>query len=60
MPKPKERTKLRRPRQQQAGVKSTGNLFMDGTSWNEVKRKCDEFMQSRGIPKEVTPIFIQQ
>lgn len=33
---------------------------MDESNWTEFKRKCDEFMRSRGIPKEVTPIFIQQ
>jgi len=56
----KTKQKLRKPRKETAGVRQGDNLFMDGTSWNEFKRKCDEFMQSRGIPKEVTPIFIQQ
>ena len=60
MTKPKDQTKLRRPRKDRSGVKQTGNLFMDDTNWTEFKRRCDEFMQSRGIPKEVTPIFIQQ
>jgi len=55
-----EKRRSRKPRREIAGLKETDNLFMDGTSWSEFKRKCDEFMQSRGIPKEVTPIFIQQ
>ena len=54
------RPKLKKVHRERAGVKETDNLFMDGSSWHEFKRKCDEFMKSRGIPKEVTPTFIQQ
>lgn len=59
MTRPKDQTKLRRPRKSRAGIKSTDNLFMDGTSWREFNRRCDAFMERCGIPKEVTPTFIQ-
>jgi hypothetical protein len=57
---PRDKRGYRKPRREVVGVKQSDNLFMDGTSWHEFKRRCDEFMRSRGLPKEVTPIFIQQ
>ena len=55
-----EKRRSRKPRREVAGVKETDNLFMDGFNWRDFNRRCDEFMERCGIPKEVTPIFIQQ
>lgn len=57
---PQNKRGYRKSRREVVGVKQTDNLFMDGTSWQDFKRRCDEFLRSRGLPKEVTPIFIQQ